>query len=84
MAPFAHRLVWVEQVELVEVERRLPAKVAFRFFETPLESFDVLSWQEGALRRLVLPAVGESVELPFSATPYSFQGKAAGLDKGRD
>ncbi|HNC97686.1 MAG TPA: hypothetical protein PKW90_16260, partial [Myxococcota bacterium] len=61
------------QVEVLEADRVGPRRVAFTFAASLDDPrYQLLAWQEGALRRLALPAVGQSILLPCSDTPYSF------------
>jgi hypothetical protein len=61
------------QVEILEVDPVGPSRVAFTF-PAPLDDprYQWVAWQEGVLRRMEVPAVGQSLLLRFSPTPYSF------------
>jgi len=49
-------------VTILDVNRKGASKVSFTFAE-PLEQYRLLAWQEGELRRIEAPPVGESITL---------------------
>ena len=57
------------EVEVEAVDDVGPTRLRYSLPQ-PLERYQVLSWQNGELRKLQLPDVGNSVVLPWSATPY--------------